>query len=172
MQTPHPSGYSKVHFFPLPDASRGFRIPKKRVIQSHKPDSTQLSVPPFEGSSSRNTQKSHTCSSSPPPTSFFRGQSSATCGKILSALWWSGRQAYAENVLFWIKVNKTELCSLELTTVFPSTLLTSRVLLPLRGCHRKGSWGRSSQDRVSFAHLLPSRCLLVVGCFWGALLLV
>ena len=100
-----------------------------------------------------------------PPSSSFRGQSSATCGKILSALWWSGRQAYAENVLLWIKVNKTELCSLELMSVFPSTLLTSRVLLPLHGCHRKGSWGRSSQDRVSFAHLLPSPCLLMVGCF-------
>lgn len=40
------------------------------------------------------------------------------CGKMLLALWWSERRVYVENVLLWIKVNKTKPCSLELTSVF------------------------------------------------------
>ena len=64
MQTPNLSGHFKVHFFPLPDATRGFRVrkkKKKRIIRSHKPDSTQLSPPPFEGSSDNCVPRNPLC---------------------------------------------------------------------------------------------------------------
>lgn len=108
MQTPHLQT-SQVHFAPLPVPRRGFKNSTNHP-NIHKPDATHLPAPSRETSSFRKTWESLT-RSPPPPMFFFRGKMLGHVREILLASWWSGRHVYAENVLLWIKVNKTKLTS-------------------------------------------------------------
>lgn len=86
----------------------GLRIP--RIIRKHTNLMPQgcrrphVKPAPSErrGRDTRSPSTPHT------PIFFFRGKMLGHVWEMLLALWCSGRHVYAENVLLWIKVNKTK----------------------------------------------------------------